>query len=139
MYWLQRWRIKKRGYSEKNKSSVFMDKKTTWWLVSWIENYLLINKTFGKFFILHSTLSFKKKLIKSFPSFYKEILVNWKIFFCRIRETPSCILSQLLFYNIYIQIDEGDGHLSRFSQNNLNLVSQLFDTNGTVKSWHLLK
>ena len=68
-----------------------------------------------------------------------EILLNWKGFFSRIPETPSCILSQFLWYNIYIQIDEGDVHLSKFSQNNLNFVSQLFDTNGTVKAWYLLK
>ena len=35
--------------------------------------------------------------------------------------------------------DEGDIHLFTFSQSNLNFVSQLFDTNGTVKSWYLLK
>ena len=99
----------------------------------------LINKTFGKSFIFHSNLSFKKKLIKSFPSFYKEILLNRKTFFSKTPETPSSILSQFLWYNIYIQIDERHVHLSRFSQNSLNFVSQLFDTNGTIKAWHLLK
>ena len=48
-------------------------------------------------------------------------------------------MSRFLWYNIYIQIDEDDVHLSRFSQNNLNFVSQLFNTNGLVKAWHLLK
>ena len=48
-------------------------------------------------------------------------------------------MSQILWYNIYIQIDEGDVHLSRFSQNNLNFVSQLFNTNGSIKTWYLLK
>ena len=99
----------------------------------------LISRTFGKSFIFHSNLSFKKKLIKSFPSFYKEILLNWKTFFSKTPETPSSILSQFLWYNIYIQIDEGDVHLSSFSQNNLNFVSQLFNTNGSIKAWHLLK
>ena len=99
----------------------------------------LISRTFGKSFIFHSNLSFKKKLIKSFPSFYKEILLNWKTFFSKTPETPSSILSQFLWYNIYIQIDEGDVHLSKFSQNNLNFVSQLFNTNGSIKTWYLLK
>ena len=54
-------------------------------------------------------------------------------------EKPLSVLSQLLWNNIYIQIDEGDVHLSRFSQNNLNFLSQLFDTNGSIKVWHLLK
>ena len=48
-------------------------------------------------------------------------------------------MSQFLWYNIYIQIDEGDVHLSRFSQNNLNFASQFFNTNGLIKAWHVLK
>ena len=98
----------------------------------------LISRTFSKSFIYHSHLSIKKKFIKSFPSFYKEILLNWKTFFSKTPETPSSVLSQFLWYNIYIQIDKGDVHLSRFSQNNLNFVSQLFDSNGSIKAWHLL-
>ena len=99
----------------------------------------LISKTFGKSFIFHSNLSFKKKVIKSFPSVFKEILLNWKTFFSKTPETPSCILSQFLWYSIYIQINEDDVHFSKFLLSNLNFASQLFDTNGTVKSWHLLK
>ena len=94
---------------------------------------------FGKSFIFHSNLSFKKNLIKSFPSFYKEILLNWKTFLARTPETPSCILSQLLWYNIHIQIDESDLYFTRFSQKDLNFVSQLCDTNVSVKTWHHLK
>ena len=47
----------------------------------------LISRTFGKSFIFHSNLSFKKKLIKLFSSFYKEILLNWKTFFSKLPET----------------------------------------------------
>ena len=60
----------------------------------------LISKTYGKSFIFHSNLSFKKKSTKLFPSFYKEILLNMKTFFSRTPETPSCFLSQFLCYNI---------------------------------------
>ena len=48
-------------------------------------------------------------------------------------------MSQFLWCNIYIQIDKCDEHLSRFLQNNLNFVSHLLDTNGSIKVWHLLK
>ena len=99
----------------------------------------LINRTFSKSFIFQSNLSLKKKLIKSFPSFYKEILLNWKTFFSKTPETRSSILSQFLWYNIYIQIDEGDVHLSKFSRNNLSFVFQLFNTNGSIKTWYFLK
>ena len=106
-----------------------------------MENHtpLLNSRTFGKSFIFHPNLSFKKKLIKLFLSFYKEILLNWKTFFSKTSETPSSILPMFLWYNIYIQIDEGDVYLSKFSQNNLNFVSQLFNTNGSIKTWYLLK
>ena len=82
---------------------------------------------------------FQKEINQINPSFYKEILLNWKTFFSKTPETPSSALSQFLWYNIYIQIDKGDVHLSRFSQNNLNFVSQLFDTNSSIKAWHPLK
>ena len=36
-------------------------------------------------------------------------------------------------------MDEGDVYVTRFLENNLNLVSQRFDRNGAVKTWHLLK
>ena len=62
----------------------------------------LISRTFGKSFIFHSNLSFKKKLIKSFPSFYKEILLKGKTFFSKTPKTPSSVLPQFLWYNIYI-------------------------------------
>ena len=75
----------------------------------------LISKTFAKSFISPSNFSFKKNLIKSFPSFDKEILLNWKTFFPKTPETPSSVLSQFLWYNINIQIDEGDLHRFRFS------------------------
>ena len=59
----------------------------------------LITKTFGKSFIFHSNLSFKKKLIKSFPSFYKEILLKWKTsFFLEHQKHPPVFC--LSFYGI---------------------------------------
>ena len=47
-------------------------------------------------------------------------------------------MSQFLWYIIEIQIDESEVHLSRFSQNNLNFVSRLFNTNGSIKAWYFL-
>ena len=58
----------------------------------------LISRTFGKSFIFHSNLSFKKKLIKSLPSFYKQIFLNWKSFFSKTPETSSGVLFH--FYGI---------------------------------------
>ena len=91
-----------------------------------------------KSFIFHLNLSFEKILIKSFPSFYKAVLLNWKTFFSKKLETTSSVLSQFLWHNTYIQIDVDDVHFSRFSRSNLNFVSLLSVANGSMKDWHLL-
>ena len=82
----------------------------------------LISKPFDKSFIFNSNLPCKKKLIKSFPSFYKEILINWKTFFLE----HQSILSQFLWCNIYIQIDENDLHFTRFPQKKFELRFSAF-------------
>ena len=38
----------------------------------------LLNKYFGPSFKFHSNLHFESKLLRHFPSFYKQILMNWK-------------------------------------------------------------
>ena len=62
----------------------------------------LIKKSFGGFFF-HSNLFFKRKKIKFFPSFYKEIVLCWKKYLTRKPEISSCILSQCLWCNNNIQ------------------------------------
>ena len=47
----------------------------------------------------------KKKLLKDFPSFYKQILMKWKKYFIASPITLSCVLSQFLWFNRYIKID----------------------------------
>ena len=38
----------------------------------------LLNKYFGPSFKFHSNLHLESKLLKDFPSFFKQILMNWK-------------------------------------------------------------
>ena len=54
-------------------------------------------------------------------------------------EIPSCILSQYLWYNANIQIDKTSIHFSRFSEKNINYVSQLFNNIDSIKKWHKFK
>ena len=54
-------------------------------------------------------------------------------------EIPSCILLQYLWDNSNIQIDKTSIHFSRFSEKNINYVSQLFNNNGSIKKWHKFK
>ena len=97
----------------------------------------LLNKYFGPFFKLHSNLHFESKLLKGFPSFYKQIVMNWKKYFIASSMTPSCVLSQFLWYNSYIKNDNKAIYLKFFSTRNINFVTQLFDTDGSVKNWNI--
>ena len=56
-----------------------------------------------------------------------------------ITEISSCILSQYLWYNRSIQMDNSSGYFLKFSEKNINYVSQLFSDNGSIKKWHEFK
>ena len=81
----------------------------------------LIEKSFGRSFRFHSNLLFKSNKTKFFPSVYLSIL------------------SQYLWYNANIQVDNTSIHFSRISEKNISYVSQLFDDNGSIKKWHKFK
>ena len=84
-----------------------------------------IKKSFVSSFKFHSNLFFKRNKIKIFLSFYKEIFLYWKKYLTRKPEIPLCILSQYLWYNENIEVDKNSIYLVRFSEKNINFVSQL--------------
>ena len=53
----------------------------------------LFEKSFVTSFKFHSNLHFKSNKTKFFPSFYRQIILNWKKRLSMITEVPSCILS----------------------------------------------
>ena len=57
-------------------------------------------------FKFHSNLLFKSNKSKFFPSFYREIILNWKIHLAMTAEIPSCILSQYRWCNKSIHVDK---------------------------------
>ena len=88
---------------------------------------------------LNSILTFILKVnLKQFPSFYKQILMNWKKYFIESPITPSRVLSQFIWYNSYIKIDSKAIYL-KSSTKNINFVTQLFNTDGSVKNRNILK
>ena len=99
----------------------------------------LIKKPFASSFKFHSNLFFKRNKIKIFLSFYKEIFLYWKKYLTRKPEIPSCILSQCLWYNEIIEVDKNSIYLARFSEKNINYVSQLVWPDGSIKNGHELK
>ena len=56
-----------------------------------------------------------------------------------ITEETPCILSQYLWYNRSIQVDNSSVYFLKFSEKNINYVSQLFSDNGSIKQWHEFK
>ena len=99
----------------------------------------LVKKYLGENFQFHSNLHFRNSMIQNIPSFYKEILKDWKQFFSSFTAIPSCILSQHLWYNRFIKVDNLGICFSKFAARNVNNVIDLFASNGKVKTWRLLK
>ena len=65
------------------------------------------------------------------------MLMNWKKDFMEPPMTPSCFLSQFLWYNSYIKIHNKAVYLNSFSEKNINVITQLFHLDGSVKNWNI--
>ena len=66
----------------------------------------------------------------------KKLFCTWKNHLALMTEIPSCIFSQYLCYNVNIQVDKTSIPFSRFSEKNINQVSQLFNDNSSIEKWH---
>ena len=75
-----------------------------------------IEKSFGTSFTFHSNLLFRSNKINFYPSFYRQIILNWKKRLTMITEVPSCILPQYLWYNRIIQVDNFSVYFLKFSK-----------------------
>ena len=65
--------------------------------------------------------------------------MNWKIYFVASPITPSYVLSQFLWYNSYIKIDNKAVYLEISSTKNINFIAQLLNTDESVKKQNILK
>ena len=108
---------------------------TQWKLIS----LKLIKKSFGDELKFHSNLSFNNSYIRHFPCFYKNILLNWKQYLSTDPETISGILSQNLWFNKHIIIDNSTVKFTKLSQKNINFVDQLVNEYCQFKRWQTLK
>ena len=75
----------------------------------------LITNSFGDDLKFHSNLSFNKSYVRHFPCFHKNILLNWK-HLSKDPETISGILSQNLWFNKHIVIDNSIVNFNKFPQ-----------------------
>ena len=101
---------------------------------------LKLTKTyFGSYFKFYSNLLFNIFCTNNFPSFYLDIFCNWKRYFSTNQETPSRILSQYLWFNKFIMVDNSYVDFTDFSNKNVNFVKDLVNENCNFKSWETLK
>ena len=82
----------------------------------------IIHKSLGKKFVFHSNLKVNKKLTKSFPKYYREIINIWRSEFSCQTLVPSAILCQFLCFNCQIQIGHKSVFFSSFSERNTTLL-----------------
>ena len=99
----------------------------------------LINKFFGSHFKFRSNLLFNISCINDFPSFYIDIFCNGKQYFSINLETLSCIMSQYLWPNRFIIVDNSYVNFTNFLTRNINFIRDLVNENCNFKSWETLK
>ena len=73
------------------------------------------------------------KQVTMFPKYFKEIITAGSRNLACKPDIPSAILSQFLWYNNLICIDNSAIHFRCFSKKGINFVSHLFDSNGQLK------
>ena len=99
----------------------------------------LLSKYFGPSFKFHSNLHFERKLLKDFPSFYKQILMNWKKKNYGTSYNTFLRFKPVFMDSSYIKIHNRAVYLSSFSANNINFITQLFHSDDSVKNWNIFK
>ena len=77
--------------------------------------------------------------LNSFPKFCINIFHSWKNTFAFLSLTPSCLRSQLLWFNKDIKINNKPFHFQDFSKENINFVEHLYKPSGVFKSWNQIK
>ena len=89
-----------------------------------------INLYLGKNFKFHSSLEIPVNILDNFPSCYKNIIHCWIKYFSNSPNTPSAIASQYLWFNSNIKIDKKVVFYKEFSDNQVNFLTDLFDSYG---------
>ena len=81
---------------------------------------------------------FKKTSLKKLLPLCKDVFINWTIHFSSSPETSAYLLSQFLWFNKSIQIEDNPVYFVKCASKNINFLSQLFEE-GNLKRWDDLK
>ena len=98
----------------------------------------LIRQYLGKNFKFHSNLEVSHSILCKFPRFYKEVIIRWGKHLSSPATLPSTVACQFIWHNKHIQIGNKSTYLYSFSNNNLNFVGQLFDSDRKLKRWECI-
>ena len=119
---------------------MLLDQKIIWWKLSSLESNTLlrylIETHFGKNFKFHPNLDLKDFSLKIFLKYYQEIIYRWSK---KLSSPPFLSISQFLWLNKDIQIDNKCVIFSNFPKNWINLVGQLFGSDGKLHCWDFLQ
>ena len=99
-----------------------------------ISSYL-IKTIFCENFKFHQCLDPSIRSLKNVPNFYKEMITNWAKCLSGSPSSEPGILSQFLWFNLNIRIDNKTIFISDFASKHINFVGQVFHENGKTKSW----
>ena len=102
----------------------------------------LINTTIIPLFKFHPSPSFQAYpsfQLDRFPKFYQNIFQYWSTCFRFASTVPSIILSEYLWFNRNIKVDNRPIFFKHFSQKGVHFVSHIMEKNCEIKSWNDLK
>ena len=77
--------------------------------------------------------------MKNVPNSNEEIIKNWVKYLSCFPFLPSVILSQFLWFNSNIKINNKSIFISGFVSKNISFVGQIFHDNDKTKSWDCIK
>ena len=95
----------------------------------------LINTTIAPAFKLYQSLALNFQL-DEFPKFYQNIFQFWSICFCSVSASTSIILSEFLWFNRNIKVDNQPIFFNHFTEKGVNFDSHIIKENGELKSWN---
>ena len=75
-----------------------------------------VYKYLGKDFKFHSNLQIDSKYVKTIPKYFKELINAWSRNLACKPNIPSAILSQFLWFNNFICIDNSSIYFRSFSE-----------------------
>ena len=114
---------------------LYDDKFHEWKLIS----FHLIKSAFGINFKFHSNLDFDDSKIFTFPSFYKQLFLNWPKYLSSSVNIRSSVLSQPILHNKNIKISSKPIYLEEFVKQNIIFLYDLFNTKNEFKTCDEIK